>query len=503
MQHIHGLSPLKLLTLTAGLTLVIACGTPPEAAAPADDPDTAASSSGADGTISNDGGAGDSATAETSSSGGADAESDTGATDEDGAPADTGGGDTAAGDTAGSDAETGDTTADPDTTTAVDAGPKLPLPDCAKGTVNCDNCPETPMCLDGKTYKNDCEAILALKAYAWPQGYSPTQGKCPDCKDCIGVALKCNTQKKECEECDSKGCTSNGETCAKNEDCKWTPVCATLKSGAKLTVEVPCEAQCLDLAENVGINPKNGACKSKCSAPPPDGGGCAMNVWQPVCSKKDGKTYASECAMQNCDLLGCHGAGEDKASAECAAGKMELECPGECWDSTNSVWSKAGCTSDCKPVCGIAKNQKGVTYRNKCIAAAEGANATSCDGVSTTKNDKCSAQLYVDNAAPCCKDVQYELVKPACASFGSGPDAEWYTFRSKAEFTCWDDKAKAKKKDDATATQWEFKYQGACICKCPKTDKPVCGADGWTYQNACQAKCYNGDQFTWKTGACS
>ena len=359
------------------------------------------------------------------------------------------------------------------------------------------------MCLDGKTYKNDCEAILALKAYDWPQGYAPTQGKCADCKDCIGVSLKCNTQKKECEECDGKGCIGNGETCAKNEDCEWTPVCATLKSGAKVTVEVPCEAKCLDLADNVGINPKNGACKSKCSAPPPDGGGCPMSVWQPVCSKKDGKTYASECAMQNCDLQGCYPAGADAKTAECESAKMEIECPGECWDSTNATWSKAGCTSECKPVCGIAKNQKGISFRNKCVAAAEGANVSSCDGVSSTKNDKCSAQLYVDNGAPCCKDVQYELVKPACASFGSGADAEWYTFRSKAEFTCWDDKAKAQKKDDATATQWEFKYQGACICKCPKTDKPVCGADGWTYQNACQAKCYNGDLFTWKTGACS
>ena len=62
--------------------------------------------------------------------------------------------------------------------------------------------------------------------------------------------------------------------------------------------------------------------------------------------------------------------------------------------------------------------------------------------------------------------------------------------------------AKADGKKDPKAKQWEFKYLGACICKCNKTDKAVCGADGLTYQNACQAKCYNDDSFTWKDGAC-
>jgi len=505
----HTFKSKKLTTVLAALTAVAmlaACGSDP---APEPEDNTSSSSSGGenDGNVAADGesdtgaedsgsssGGDDAGPADASSSGGKDAGGSSG----DAGPVDGGGDDKDAGPT------------DPDTTDAgaPDTGPKkvLPLPDCAKkGAVNCDNCPETPMCLDGQNYKNDCEAILALKAYDWPKGYAPQQGACPKCKGCIGVKLQCNTQKGECEECDSKGCTGNGDSCQNETDCKWTPVCAKEQGKGWQTFAKPCEAGCeAPLDKTVGVNPKYGACKSKCSSPPANGGGgCAMNVYQPVCSKKDGKTYASKCAMQNCAKTGCFYLGApDKgpASKECTENKMELECHGACWDKDKPEWKN--CTGECKPVCGIVKSGKGVNFRNKCVADAEGAKVSSCDGISATKSDKCSAQLYIDNGAPCCEEVQYEILKPVCAALGQGNDAEWFTFRSKAEFNCWDAKAKADGKKDPKAKQWEFKYLGACICKCNKTDKAVCGADGLTYQNACQAKCYNDDSFTWKDGAC-
>lgn len=483
--------------LAAFLTTALlgaACGEPPPTVTEEDN-GAAADSGPVDGGVATDS---EEAADTVSSNGGSDAA----VADDTAAVADT------SSSSGGADATTsGGDDATADATVEVDAGPedagpppkKLPLPDCAKGACfNCDKCADTPMCLDGKTFKNDCQAICDLKAFDWPTGYTPTQGACPDCKECIGHKIQCNTQKGECEECNAKdGCKSNGDSCKNETDCKWTPVCATLKSGAAVTVDIPCKAGCLDLKTDAGINPKFGACKSKCSFPVSQGGGgCPNNVWSPVCSKKDGKTYTSECAMQNCGKQGCYAVGQSGATTQCEETKMEVECQGECWDADNLAWK--GCTGDCAPVCGIAKDGKGISFRNKCVASAEGAKVSSCEGVTATKADKCSAELYVDNAAPCCKDVQYEIVNPVCAALGDGNDAPWFTFRNKAEFDCWETKAKT----DKTKPQWEFKYLGSCICKCPKTDKPVCGADGLTYQNACQAKCYNGDAFTWKDGNC-
>lgn len=493
----------SMIAAALGASLVLgACG---EAPTEATEEDTAPAdgAEAPDGTVSDGGGAADGGSSSgsddtaSSSSGGADAVVD-------GGTASSGGPD---GTTSSSG---GDAVAPDDDATATDASPVdagaptkvLSLPDCAKGACfNCGACADTPMCLNGTTYKNDCFAICKLQAFDWPTGYSPTQGACPNCKNCTGHKVQCNNVKGECEECTAKGgCKSNGDACKNESDCKWTPVCAVLKSGAEVTVDVPCEAECLDLDTKIGQSGIKyaGACKSKCSFPiAKGGGGCPNNIWQPVCSKKDGKTYSSQCAMQNCAKQGCYAIGKTAKTDQCTEAKMEAECAGECYDKNNLAWK--GCSGDCKPVCGIAKNKKGVNYRNKCIATASGAKIGDCSGITTTKNDKCSAQLYVEGNVPCCTNVQYELApNPVCAALGAGATAQWITFHNKTEFDCWDTKAKANK----AGQQWEFKFSGSCICKCLKTKKPVCGADGFTYNNACIAKCYNGDSFTWKDGAC-
>jgi hypothetical protein len=381
-------------------------------------------------------------------------------------------------DTSSTDAATPDEVGPDGTVEPVDAGAtdaaedvpvkKLPLPDCAKDCFSCTTaCKEQPVCgphweKAGEIYEyfNDCDAICKNKAFdGLGAGFFPKA--CPACKAC-----------KIDEVADPKG------------------FCVTLANNAQLTIDMACKAECMEKSTKVSPNPTKGACKSKCSYPVAQGGaGCLLNVFQPVCAKEDAKTYATECAMQACDMQGCYPVGAAAKSTACDPGKMTKACDGECFDATKSP----GCTDVCKPVCGILTGKGAQTYRNECVAKGAGAKVGNCDGITATPKDKCSAQIYVDKGLPCCKEVDYNVVKQVCASKGSEADAPWYTFRSKGEFDC----LTAAEKD-----KWVFQYYGACVCNCPLTGNPVCGDNKITYANACQAKCYNGDTFTWKDGAC-
>lgn len=359
-----------------------------------------------------------------------------------------------------------DATVEPDVVAVPDGSkPKtLPLPGCAKG--NCSNCttkcPNAPVCgPDGKTHYNDCQAICELQLFDGldPKLWVPTA--CPACS----------------------GCTINDTPepgFGTDPTAGW---CATLGNGAQVTVSMACEAKCLD---NVTKPPTLGACKSACSAPPPTGAGCNFTKYMPVCGG-DGKTYFSDCHMQACNLQGCYPVGEKVKSAACAPGAMTLECEGECFDPAKTP----DCDKACDPVCAITPASKGQSYRNACIAAAAGAKVASCDGISTTKADICSASLYKSKG--CCPGVDYSVLKQVCASLttGSGEDT-WVTFRSQSEFLCL----------SAGTPGWNKQYNGPCICNCNNDDKPVCGDDGLTYANACQATCYNGKQFNYKNGPC-
>ncbi|MCO4764475.1 MAG: hypothetical protein KC502_23395 [Myxococcales bacterium] len=383
---------------------------------------------------------------------------------------------------------------------AGDAGPTdagqpdagtLPLPGCAKSCSDCTKCADTPMCVNGQTFLNDCSAICTLKAYNWPTGVTLAQGKCPDCKAC-----KTNTKPDAPDA-----------------------FCAKTKGGAYVPVKQECELECLELAnpdkcsggkcgksglsctKDWQCSPKSEVIKGSCGKfnicmqPKASGGAaCPVNEYKPVCSKKDGTTYATACAMQACDLSGCYPIGDSAKTKQCEPGKMVPECQGECYDTKK--W-KDKCPGDCNPVCAVVNGQSSGaarTFRNGCIAKGQGAAVLSCDGVSATKKDKCSVELYqAANQGACCPDVDYSIVKQVCAAKGTGASAVWYTFRTQSEFDC----LTAGKKGD-----WTFKYLGPCVCNCTQTKKPVCGDDGVTYQNACQAKCYNGDKFNWKDGAC-
>ncbi len=365
---------------------------------------------------------------------------------------------------------------------------KLPLPDCAHSCDKCALCPDAYMCVDGQTYVNDCFAICALQDYDWPKGHKLFQGKCPDCPNC-----------KAGEKPGDKP-----QFCAKTKAGPWVPVmlecelaCVELPDDKDSCKDGKCVKGGVDCKNNAECNKKYimaGGCEKQnaCMQAPAS---CPVAKFQPVCAS-DGESYQTPCAMNNCDLKGCYPLFSETKSAGCKGGQLKKLCDGECYDSDK--WKACAGDKDCKPVCGIHKDGEGISYRNSCIANLEGASVANCKGI-VVQDGKCSAELYStanDSKGRGCCDIDYSIVKPVCASrTPKDGKASWYTFRSNAEFDCLVADPEEKK-------LWNFQYLGPCVCQCPNVSKPVCGADGQTYQSGCEAQCYGGKNFQWKPGAC-
>ena len=337
----------------------------------------------------------------------------------------------------------------------------IAVPACAANCLLCHLCGHKPVCVGGVTYSSECHAICALKAPKWPGGFQVAQGPC---------------QYGSCDQC------------TKSDVPKLH--CASLADGTKVTVAKACDATCLKLNAAASPNPSAGPCTSKCTDQIGfGGGGCPHLSNVPVCSATDGKSYKSVCAMEHCNLPGCQPLGSTVGSAKCNAGAMKVQCPGACHDKAK--WP--ACPDSCAPVCAIDKAGQGMTYRNGCIAKANGADPAGCDGVSATPAGKCSGALYASLGVGCCPGLNYAKIKPICASIPTATGPDFYTFRSLQEFGCLTKLSKQA---------WKFEFQGPCLCACNMIKKPVCGADGMTYQNSCHAKCYNGANFQMTDGPC-
>ena len=369
-----------------------------------------------------------------------------------------------------------------------DTGPSYLDKICAKANKSCSLCSlcgDYPVCTikaigstEFTTYPNDCFAICGLKADNWPAE--------------VGGATGGKLWPKECPGC--AACTP--------DDMKLTndQYCVTLNSGAKQQVEHKCEIGCVaDAKMDASGKPitLKGPCKLKCTDPVASGGAGCKAKGQPICATEDNGTYSNVCKMENCNIAGCYADGGSAATANCAPGKMTKNCDGACYDKNK--WPT--CKDDCAAVCGVKEiklaNGKtqlvGSSYRNACIAAAEGAKINDCTNISMNASSICSASLY--NNKGCCDGVEYNIIHPLCAvqTVTGKPDL-WVTFRNQGEFTC-------LTQNDPS---WIIKYPTACVCECEDTYVPVCGANGFTYTNACQAECFNPPKgsFSWTNGAC-
>eukprot|EP01068_Selenidium_serpulae_P011495 Selendium_serpulae@DN5674_c0_g2_i1.p1 len=133
----------------------------------------------------------------------------------------------------------------------------------------------------------------------------------------------------------------------------------------------------------------------------------------------------------------------------------------------------ANCALTYQPVCG----SDGVTYMNRCLAAAQ---QRHCDSDLVFEEGRCSA--FVPKDAICAPDFRTCPIEfdPVCGSDGN-------TYSSPCS-------AVAQKEDCDPGLSFR---RGACPgsappCEpnfdgCPITFEPVCGSDGMTYPNACTA----------------
>ncbi len=361
-------------------------------------------------------------------------------------------------------------------------------------------CPDVwaPVCgADGNTYGNACEARCAGVPVV-------ADGECGGCA---------------CAEIWAPVCGADGNTYgnACEARCAGVPVAYEGECRGGQCAEDDCGPPPFLVAPCPDGNPPPQEC-----APGPDGvcgwqiGECAPicdcpDVWDPVCGV-DGDTYGNacearcagvpvahegECGGQLCPEDAC---GERPArlplcpdgqlppmscepADDGACGWVVGECPGIC--DCPEIWA---------PVCGADGN----TYDNECHAR--------CRGVEVAHDGECGGECREDDCgrapflvAPCpdgsvppqecvagpdgmCRWEIGECPEPVCAADscgppppvapcpdGNGPTVECVPM---ADGRC----------------GWEI---GQCDfdCACLQVWDPVCGADGQTYGNACEADC--------------
>ncbi len=238
-----------------------------------------------------------------------------------------------------------------------------------------------------------------------------------------------------------------------------------------------------------------------CLKPP---SGCP-DVWDPVCGC-DGVTYGNACHAAGAGVNVLHAgacAAACTTNAECASGEYCEKAPGNCDGAGRCVARPELCPQDIDPVCGC----DGVTYNNACEAASAGVNVQhpgACAAV-CTMNAECAAAEYCKTSGcggqgECqprpqfCPDVWLPVCGCDRVTYGNACEAAAAGVSVKYNGEC---RMECLTNSECGTAEYCAKDPGACgaagLCTarpegCTITLwDPVCGCDGVTYGNACEA----------------